>query len=119
MKAINILLISFIFLAGFTSLIGISSNVWAEEEQILVAADVTRQTPAVRIDCKALETKDKDGKIVIRLEGKGCQKIVTELGSSKDKVCCICRRQAPGHLWVCEGTCCKPMVERFVNITPQ
>ena len=119
MRVIKILLISFIFLIGATLLTGGSSEVWAKEEQILVAADVSRQTPGVRIDCKAVETKDKDGKMVIRLEGKGCQKIVNELGSSKDKVCCICRKQAPGHLWVCEGTCCKPIVERFVNITPQ
>jgi len=108
MRVVKILLISFIFVAGFTLLTSVSSKVWAEENETVAKVQTK---PGTKYDCKYVEEKTKDGKIIIKLIGRDCDKAVAnwEKQHEGQKVCCVCRRDL-GY-WICHGTCCKRVPE--------
>ena len=125
MRISKIYLFSFIFLIVSIVYFGVVSSVAAEENVLVATGTGEKLKPAKPpttqpqvVDCKAVETKGKDGKVVVNLDGKDCQKIVENLGTDS-KVCCICRGDGSGTHWVCDGTCCGMAIGKLVKITPR
>jgi len=110
MKIVKILALSFMFLTVSIFTWGIPTKAMAEENE-MVAQARTKQVSPTKVDCKYVEEKGKDGKVIIKLIGKDCDKAVAnwEKQHAGQKVCCVCRREH--GVWMCQGDCCKRVPE--------
>ena len=116
-KILFIILISLVVLISWS---GFPLSASAEEDELIAQlarpGTTTQVTP--KLDCKATQEKDKDGKIIVKLDGKGCTQVVDKIGASgQTKVCCVCRGDGSGTHWVCDGTCCVGAIGKIVKIT--
>ena len=105
MKIAKILALSFMFLTVSIFTWGIPTKAMAEENEMVA------QVKTKKVDCKYVEEKGKDGKIIIKLIGKDCDEAVArwEKLHEGQKVCCTCRREH--GVWMCQGSCCKRVPE--------
>ena len=78
----------------------------------MVAQVKTKQVAPPKVDCKYVEEKGKDGKIIYKFIGKDCPEAVAKMEKSAEqekaargRVYCECTREE-GHLMVCKGSCC-------------
>ena len=112
MKISKILFISLVFVVASIYWSGVPTNVSAEEDDLIaqLAKPGTTITPVKpQFDCKMTEEKDKDGKIIVKLIGKDCEKVSKEVNSKQQQekrgaTCCVCRHEA--DIIVCRGNCC-------------
>lgn len=110
MKIVRILAISLMFLTVSIFAVGIPSKAIAEENE-MVAQVKTKQVAPTKVDCKYVEEKDKDGKIIIKLIGKDCDAAVANWEKSQkgQNICCVCRKES--GVWICRGDCCRKVPE--------
>ena len=110
MKIVKILALSFMFLTVSIFTWGIPTKAMAEENE-MVAQVKTKQVAPTKVDCKYVEEKGKDGKIIIKLIGKDCDEAVAKWEKLHEgkKVCCTCRREE--GVWMCQGSCCKKVAD--------
>lgn len=106
MKIVKILVLSLMFLTVSIFAVGITSKAIAEENE-MVAQVKTKQVAPTKVDCKYVEEKGKDGKIIIKLIGKDCDVAVAnwEKLHEGQKICCVCRKE--NEVWMCQGDCCR------------
>lgn len=111
MKTLRILSIGMVFVAIGIYYSAIPTPIFGEDLDSLAQLTTTPGTKVTpgksKLDCKWVEEKDKDGKIIYKLIGKDCPKLEQEVNSQQKalgKACCVCRRE--GGIIVCRGECC-------------
>ena len=103
MKSLKVLLMGLVVLLASIYFSGVLVTAGAENK-------LNKQTTAGQLkakpDCKMTEEKDKDGKIVYKLTGEGCDKIADQVNSGQGtkRTCCVCEREY--GVIVCRGSCC-------------
>ncbi len=108
MKILRILFMGFVILLVSIYFSGVLPRAAAENK-------LNRQPAAgqvkAKLDCKMIEEKDKDGKVVYKLAGKDCDKVANQVNSSQGQkeICCVCERTSYGVI-VCRGNCCHKRV---------
>ncbi len=108
MKSLKVLLMGLVVLLASIYFSGVLVTAGAENK-------LNKQTTAGQLkakpDCKMTEEKDKDGKIVYKLTGEGCDKIADQVNSGQGtkQTCCVCKRTSSGVI-ICRGDCCHEKV---------